>query len=334
MEFGAPQYAYGFLPLALLFLFSLIAERRKRKSAEKFEQKGLFPGLVQAEDSKRRKLKLIMFFGALSLSVMALMRPQFGLQMAEVKRSGLDIIIAIDTSKSMLAEDVKPNRLELSKEAVKSLVRKLKGDRIGLIAFSGKAFMLCPLTGDYNGFMLSLNSLDKDTIPRGGTSLSEAIEEAVKGFDKVQKKSKALVIISDGESHEGDAAEAAKAAQKEGLTIFTVGVGTAGGDLISETDQDGQKRFLKDRDGNVVKSCLEEKVLQQIASNSGGDYIRLAASGLPLERLYENRLSAMEKRETERTAKKRPREGFQLSLAFALLLLLADTLTGEGRKRE
>lgn len=324
--------AYLFWLIPLLFIFYLWAVRRKEKAKERFARKPLLNELTLSLNIKRQRVKSILLFCAITLSIFSLMRPQWGFHWREVKRKGLDILVAMDTSKSMLAEDVKPNRLERSKLAVRDLVRKLKGDRIGLIAFSGSAFLQCPLTVDYNGFLLSLDSLDTDIIPRGGTSISRAIEEAIKGYEGGQKKYKVLIIITDGEDHEGDPVKAAEEAKREGVKIFCIGIGTKEGELIPVTDEKGRTTFLKDRQGNVVKTRLDEKTLQKIALATGGSYIRASGAEFGLDLIYEKKLSKMEKRELKSKMVKQYEERFQIPLVCAFILLLIEPFISERKK--
>ncbi|MFA7677499.1 MAG: VWA domain-containing protein, partial [Candidatus Omnitrophota bacterium] len=209
--------------LAGLVVFYIWAVAESGRTKEKFAQKSLMTDLEKNFEPKKRRLKAYFILAAMFLSILAMMRPQWGFQWQEVHRSGLDILIAIDTSKSMLAEDVKPNRLERAKLAVKDLIRKLKGDRVGLIAFAGKAFLQCPLTVDYGGFMLTLDDLNVDTIPLPGTSISSAIYEALRSYEGGINDYKILVLITDGEDHEGDPIAAAKEAKAKGIRIFCVG---------------------------------------------------------------------------------------------------------------
>jgi len=233
----------------------------------------------------------------------------------------------------MLANDVKPNRLERSKLAIKDLIRKLKGDRIGLIAFSGTAFLQCPLTIDYSGFLLALNDLSVGTIPRGGTSISSAIKMALKSFEGGQRGQNVLIIITDGEDHEGDAAGLARKAEKEGVKIFCIGIGTAQGELIPLVDESGEKSFLKDRQGNVVKSRLNERILGQIALTTGGAYVRSRGAEFGLDLIYEQKLSRMEKKEIKARMAKRYHQRFQLPLAIALILLTIEPLINDKKKQ-
>lgn len=300
---------------------------------EKFAQRELLDELLPSLNKRRQKLKAALILLSLFIIILSLMRPQWGSERKEIKRGGLDILIAIDTSKSMLAEDVKPNRLERSKLAVKDLTKKLQGDRLGLIAFSGSAFLQCPLTVDYTGFARALDDLSVSTIPKGGTSLSEAIRVAVDSYDGGKKQYNILVIISDGEDHEGDAVRWAERAKEQGIKIFTIGTGTKQGDLIPVADESGNRMFLKDRSGNVVKTRLDEDILQKIALTTGGSYARATNTESGLERMYDEELSKMEKRDIENKMGRRYNEKYQIPLSIALLFLCLEPFIRERRKQ-
>ncbi|MFA6079565.1 MAG: VWA domain-containing protein, partial [Candidatus Omnitrophota bacterium] len=243
-----------------------------------------------------------------------------------------DILIAMDVSKSMLARDVKPNRLERSKFAVKDMIKKLSGDRIGLIAFSGTAFLQCPLTIDYDGFMLALDDLGTDTIPRPGTSISGAVREAINIFKGPETKYKVLVIITDGEDLEGDAMKAADEAAHLGIRIYCVGVGTPEGELIPTTDPRGERTYLGDKSGNIVKTRLNEDLLKKIAITTGGSYVRATQSEFGLTLLYDKSISKLEKRDIDSKMKKNYQERFQIFLAAAVVLLFIEAVISD-RKR-
>lgn len=325
MRFGNIQAAYLLWLIVGLFIFYLWSFARRKRAMEAFAQKELLAELMPSVDKRGKKLRVFLVFVAVLFCLFSLMRPQWGFEWEEIKRKGIDILIAIDTSKSMLAEDVKPNRLERSKLAVKDLVRKLKGDRIGLIAFSGTAFLQCPLTVDYNGFILSLDNLSVDIIPKGGTSISSAIREAIKTYRDNPSKYKALVLITDGEDHEGDLIKAAEKARKEGIKIFCIGIGTKEGELIPVSNGRFSRRaFLKDKEGKIVKTRLDEDTLKEIAMITGGSYVRATGTEFGLDLIYEERLSKMEKREFESKMRKHYKERFQIFLGLALLLLLIE----------
>ncbi|MBL7071387.1 MAG: VWA domain-containing protein [Candidatus Omnitrophica bacterium] len=333
MRFAQSYYAYGFWVIIALIIFFLWAHRKRSSIMRVFADERLLGELTGSVNFRRQALKSAIIITLLLLGVLALMRPQWGFQWREVKRKGLDILIAIDTSKSMLAADVKPNRLERSKLAVKDLIKKLEGDRIGLIAFSGSAFIQCPLTVDYGGFSLALNNLDVDTIPLGGTSISSAIKEAMKSYEGQDSKYKVLVIITDGEDHEGGLVAIAEKAKKDNIKIFCIGIGTKEGELIRVDGEGGSKTFLKDRDGNIIKSRLNEKVLRQIALTTGGTYVRSSGAEFGLDLIYEEKLSKMEKREIKAQMSKFYHERFQIPLAFALILLMAEPFISDKKRQ-
>lgn len=331
MRLANPFLVLGLLIVVILALFYIWAFISARKRLEKFAQFDLLSELLLSVDYRAKKIKIIIMLISIILSVFALMRPQWGFRWEQVRRKGLDILIALDTSKSMLAGDVLPSRLERSKLAIKDLVKNLKGDRIGLIAFSGSAFLQCPLTVDYGGFLLALENINAESIPTGGTSLSAAIKEALKSYEGGQKKYKVLVIVTDGENHTGDALGFAERAKKEGINIFCIGIGSKEGDLIPLTDEKGQKTFLKDREGNVVKTRLDEAVLQKIALATDGAYVRSTNTEFGLDLLYKERLSKMEKRELASKMNKHYEERSQLFLLPALLLLVLEMFIKDSK---
>ncbi len=324
MYFGDMRYSAGFLAVILTVLFFAWAYRKKKEAMGRFVDKELFSEIARSVNFKQEIVRYIVIVSALALSIAALMRPQWGFEWQEAKRKGLDILIAIDTSRSMLASDVKPNRLERSKLAVKDLLKNLKGDRVGLIAFAGTAFLQCPLTVDYGGFALSLNDLSASTIPRGGTSISGAINEAVKSYKNSPGKYKVLILITDGEDHEGDALAAAKEASASGIKIFCIGIGTREGDLIQIRDEAGNMTFLKDNEGNVIKTRLDENLLQKIAMITDGMYVRSSGAEFGLDLIYNQKLSKMEKQDISSKMRKIYYERFQIPLIFAFLLLCAE----------
>ena len=332
MRFAQMSYAYGFWLILMLILFSVWAFKRKKHITEKFAKKTLLNELTHSVHYKKQVIKSILIISALVLSLLALMRPQWGFKWQEVKRQGLDILIALDTSKSMLASDIKPNRLERSKLALKDLVKRLEGDRIGLIAFSGTAFLQCPLTVDYNGFLLALNDVNANTIPRGGTSISNAIKQAIKSHESGAKKYKALIIITDGEDHEGDAIKLAKEASKANIRIFCIGIGTTAGELIQVVNEEGKKSFLKDKSGNIIKSRLNENILMRIALEAKGMYVRSSGADFGLDLIYDKKLSKMEKRNIKTQMTKHYNERFQIPLALALLLLIIELFVTDRKK--
>jgi Ca-activated chloride channel homolog len=316
---------------AVVTAFFAWAAGARIRAWQRFAQKDLLNELLAQVDPRLQQLKTALSLGAVLFCLLALARPQWGFQWQEVRRRGLDILVALDTSKSMLAGDVKPNRLERSKLAVRDLTTRLKGDRIGLMAFAGSAFLECPLTVDYNGFLLALDDISVDTIPKGGTSISNAIHEAVRSYAGGMKKYKTLIIITDGEDHEGDVAAAADAAKKEGVVIYCIGIGTQEGDLVFVDNEEGKKEYLKDSGGNAVKSRLNEEILQEICRITGGTYVRATSTEFGLELLYNEKLSKIEKTELESKMSKLYTERFQVPLAAAALLLLLELFISDRK---
>ncbi|MCK5215942.1 MAG: VWA domain-containing protein [Candidatus Omnitrophica bacterium] len=315
------NWLWGIVPLILFFIW---ATRRRERMLNKFVQKQLKENLTKNYNEKRAFQKNILLVIVFVLSIIALARPQWGFEWREIKREGIDILIAIDTSKSMLTEDVKPNRLERTKLAVKDLIKRLRGDRLGLIAFSGKAFLVCPFTMDYQGFLLSLEDLDAKTIPRGSTNIAAAIKESMRVYEDTSGDNKILVILTDGENLEEDPLKLAKQARDEGVKIYCVGIGTKDGELIRVRDASGNYEFFKDAEGNYVKSRLNEKILQEIALTTGGVYIRASGAQFGLDLIFERELAKFEKREIESQMEKRYYERFQIPLAFMLILFVIE----------
>ncbi|MDP2913278.1 MAG: VWA domain-containing protein [Candidatus Omnitrophota bacterium] len=320
-----------FITLFMLIVFSIWAMNRRKARLERFADKELIKAIAPGLSAPRKIFKTFITITAIFMCLIALARPQWGFEWEEVKRSGLDILIAIDVSKSMLATDVKPNRLERSKYAVKDLIKKLNGDRIGLVAFAGTAFLQCPLTIDYNGFALALDDISISTIPRGGTSIAAAIKTAIDVFKGPEKKYKVLVIITDGEELEGDALRASKEASELGIMIYCIGVGTAEGELIPVIGERGDREYLADKAGRIVKTKINEDILKRIAISTGGGYVRATQSEFGLVLLYEKSVSKLEKRDLESKMKKRYQERFQNFLIAAILLLFIEPLISERR---
>ena len=333
IQFARPDF-FPIILIAILVtgIFFFGALRWRRYLMRTFADKHLLAGIAPTMSVRRRNVKLCMAVAAGVLALIALARPQWGFEWEEVKRSGLDMLIAVDVSKSMLAKDMKPNRLERSKFAIKDLVKRLNGDRIGLVAFAGTSFLQCPLTIDYNGFLLALDDLAIGTIPRGSTSISSAIYKAMQVMQAPDKKYKALIIITDGEDLEGDALRIAREAAEKGIRIYCVGVGTTDGELIQVGAANGERVYLEDRGGNVVKTRLNEDLLKQLALSTGGSYVRATQADFGLVRLYDESISKLEKRDIDSKMRKHYHERFQYFLSLALLLLLVEPLIPERRR--
>jgi Ca-activated chloride channel homolog len=332
MRFAAHYFMY-LIPVAIaVIIFFVWAAQARVQARQRFAQKELLKELLSQVNPRLELIKAVILVSAILLCIFALARPQWGFRWQEVRRKGFDILVALDTSKSMLATDVKPDRLGRAKLALRDLATKLKGDRIGLIAFAGSAFLECPLTSDYNGFLLSLDDISVDTIPKGGTSISSAIHESLRSYAGGQKKHKTLIIITDGEDHEGDPVAVAGEAKKEGVVIYCIGIGTQEGDLVFVDSEEGKKEYLKDTAGNAVKSRLNEDILQKICLTTGGTYVRATSTEFGLELLYNEKFSKLEKSEQESKMSKFYVDRFQIPLAIGLLLLVLELFISDRRQ--
>ena len=314
--------------LAVSFYFF---QKKSTAALQEFASGRLLEKLTLGVSPKKRLIKRVILVLAVASIFVALARPQMGFQWKEVKRKGIDILVAVDTSKSMLAEDVKPNRLERSKFGIMDFVSKLEGDRVGLLPFAGTAFLMCPLTLDYDAFRNSLEALDTEIIPEGGTDLASAIYEAEAAFQN-DANHKILVLVTDGEDLEGEALSAATEAKDKGLTIHTVGVGTPSGELIPLASGGKDGVFVKDETGQPVKSRLDETMLQKIAEATGGRYEPLGQQAEGLEAIYREKLSLVPQQDLAERLQRVPIERFQWPLMLALILLLAEFAISD-RKR-
>jgi Ca-activated chloride channel family protein len=313
-----------------LGLFFWWAGRARRRLVEQFIEARLLAALTAGVSPARQKFRAVCLAGAAALLVIALARPQWGFTWEEAKMHGLDIVVAIDTSKSMLAQDIAPSRLERAKLAALDLMQLAHSDRLGLVAFAGRAFLQCPLTADDTAFRQSVEMLDVNIIPQGGTSLAEAINTAFTAF-KEGDNHKALVLFTDGEDLEGGALDAAKEVAKDGLKIFTVGIGTPEGDLLHYTDANGNTDYVRDENGAVVKSHLNEQLLQQIALATGGAYLRMNGAQT-MDTIYNQCLAAIPKGDQNARLTKQYHEQFRWPLALAVLLLLTEMFVPDRRR--
>ncbi len=333
MQWREPDFLWLSGLVVLLGAVLALALRGRVRALERFVDADLGRRLAVGSSAARRIACVALRLAALLLVVVALAGPKWGFHWEEVRREGIDLLVALDTSRSMLATDVKPNRLERAKLAVLDLLPRLRGDRIGLVAYAGTAFLEAPLTLDYAAFARSLRALQVGIIPRGGTSLSRAIETSLEAFEARQGKYEALILITDGEDHEGDALDAATLAAERGVRIYTVGIGTPEGELLPLPG--ATAGYVKDRKGQVVKSRLNEELLRDIALDTGGAYVRGLGPQLGLDEVFDQHIAKMERREVDSGLERRFEHRFQLPLLLALVLLLVEALIGErpGRAR-
>lgn len=333
MTFGEP----GILWLLLVIPPGLVAFfwwswRKRQQLMGRFIAARLLPGLLAGVSPMRHKLRVGLLAGASAFVLAALARPQWGFTWQEVKQRGVDIVVAIDCSKSMLAEDITPNRLARAKLAALELMQRARTDRLGLVAFAGSAFLACPLTIDDAAFGQSVGALDVNTISQGGTAIASAIEIALTAF-KEGDNHKLLVLMTDGEDHDPGAVAAAQAAANAGLRIYAIGLGTPEGELMRVRDAQGRVDYVRDEEGNVVKSRLNEQLLNEIAAASpGGLYLPLRGAQT-INALYERGLAALPKSEHQEKLVKQFHQRFHWPLAAAILLLIAETLLPDRRRQ-
>jgi len=319
----------GFLAVVAVLLLEIGSRRRRKQAVRLFAASHLVQALTRSVSPTRQLLKSILLILAVGLLFVALARPHLFFDWQEENRSGLDILLAIDCSKSMLTEDVKPNRLERAQLAVSDFADHLPDNRLGLIAFAGDAFLQCPLTLDHDAFQTAVRELDTDTIPRPGTDIATAIEQAVLALKSQPNNMKFLILVTDGEDLEGRVFDAARAAAQSGLKIYTVGVGTPNGGLIPERDDSGAIMYLHDSAGQIVQSKLDENALRQIASITGGAYAPLGQRGEGLEEIYDRYIAPLPKQNLEERREKIRIERFEWPLALGILFLMWEFMTNE-----
>lgn len=328
MNFAHPSVLWMLAVAApALAAFFYWAWRERRRCIAEFVPARLQASLTLGLSPRRARYRALLLIGAVAALLIALARPRYGAGLLEVNQRGLDILIAIDTSRSMLAEDAGPgmSRLERAKLAAVDLAQQAAQDRLGLIAFAGSAFLQCPLTIDDQAFLESIKALDTDVIPMGGSSLAAAIRTALETLKEDQSHVPVLVLITDGEEHESEALAAAERADKRGLRIFTIGVGTTSGEILRLRDEAGAVTHLKDQNGNVVKSSLNEELLRQVAERTGGVYLPLAGPRI-MQELYERGLAPLPRFELASRRFEQFHERFQWPLALALVLLVIEVL--------
>ncbi|MBW1785094.1 MAG: VWA domain-containing protein [Deltaproteobacteria bacterium] len=317
------------IPLVILVL--VIAARRKRRALDKLADPELLERLTGRSQRSRLLLKGILLSAAVGLMVLSIAGPRWGSRYQEVRQKGVDIMIAVDVSPSMTVADVAPDRLERARREIMDFLKVVRGDRVGLIAFSGAAFVQCPLTLDYGALQMFLRALEPGLVPVPGTDLGSAVETALSSFDYTSETDRVILLITDGEDNEAKGLDAARKAAEKDAKIFVFGIGDVSGGPIPEADGGGG--FKKDEDGNLVLSKLDEASLQKIASLTGGTYVQSQAGDLDLDVLYFSGIKARTQAKTLKSGKiKVYEERFAVFLLAAFLLLVVEGLLRE-RKR-
>jgi len=331
-RFGNPEYLYLLFLLPVLGVLFGLAQYNKKKALVRFGDLSVIEQLMPFVSKSKPILKFIFLTVAIVSIIFALSDPQFGSKLEKVKRKGAEIIIALDVSNSMLAEDIKPNRLERAKQAISKLVDNMENDRIGLIVFAGDSYIQVPVTSDYTAAKMFLSSINTNIVSKQGTDIGSAIDLAMNSYTPESEMEKALIIITDGENHEDNAIKAAELAGEKGISVHTIGMGSPQGAPIPLNKDYGQTVFQQDKDGNTVISKLDQKTLQEIASAGDGVFIRANNTQTGLNKLFD-RINKMEKKEMEEKIYTEFEHRFQYLLAIALFFILLDVFIPERKSK-
>jgi Ca-activated chloride channel family protein len=331
MTFGSPGWFWALLLLLPLGWLFFDAARRRAALLARILAPRLQESLAGQVSHFKRTLRIACLLGAIVLSIVALAKPRYGTLDQEIRAKGRDVIIAIDTSRSMLSTDTAPTRLGRAKLISQDLLNLLRGDRVGLIAFAGSAFLQAPLTLDKGAVLISIEDLDTNTIPKGGTDIAAAIRLAIQAFGKGETMSRALVLMTDGEELDESGVEAAKEAAAAGIRIYTIGFGSASGSLIPIKTEDGRNDFVRDENGRPVNSKLDAVRLNEIAQATGGFYLPYGQDAASL--IYNKGILPMDEEENGTLTSRKPIERYGWPAASALVLLMLWTVLGEGRRR-
>lgn len=328
-RFAHPEYLYMFLCLPALFIFYIYARKWRRKAINRYGNPSLLSELMPDASSKRHHLKFGLMFGAIAMLIVVICGPQFGSKLETVKRQGVEIMVCLDVSNSMLAEDVSPNRLEKAKQMLSRLTDGFTNDKVGLIVFAGDAFTQLPITSDYISAKMFLSSINPSMVSSQGTAIGSAINLATRSFTPDETSDKAIILITDGENHEDDAVGVAKAAAGKGIHVYIVGMGDPKGSPIPIGEKNN---FLKDNSGNVVITKMNEQMCQEIAAAGGGMYVHADNTNAALKSL-QTEIERMNKSELESKVYSEYDEQFQFFAWIALFLLLIDFFTLDRKNR-
>jgi Ca-activated chloride channel homolog len=330
-RFANPEYLYLLLLLPVMILLWVLNEYRKRRALLRFGKAETVKKLIPELSGVRPFIKLILQIAVAIFAIMMLARPQFGSKLKEVKRQGVEVIIALDVSNSMLAEDIQPSRLERAKQAISRLIENLENDKIGLVVFAGNAYTQIPITTDYISAKMFLSTIGPEMVPEQGTAIGSAIDLGMRSFSPGTGRSKVMIIITDGENHEDDPVSKAKEAAAAGIVIYTIGIGSSEGVPISITTN-GRRDYLKDPDGNTVITKLDETILKDIALAANGRYVKANNSSTGLDEIY-NEIKKMKKQDLEGKMFTEYNDQFQIFAGGALILLLIDFMIMDRKNR-
>ena len=330
-RFANPVYLYLLLLLPVIVALYIINLIRKRNALKRLGDVNLVSRLVPEMSRVRPLVKFFLLLIAFTAGIIMISRPQFGSKIEDVKKQGVEVIIALDVSNSMLAEDIQPDRLTRAKQAISRLVDDLDNDKIGLIVFAGDAYVQIPITTDYISAKMFLSTISPNIVPKQGTAIGSAISLGMRSFSPGEGKSKAMIIITDGENHEDDPVKEAEEAAKAGIVIHTVGIGSTEGVPIPVMNG-GRRDYMKDADGNTVITKLDEDILKKIALSTNGNYVRANNSNIGLDEIF-SAIKKMKKQDLESTMFTEYNDQFQVFAAITLLMLLGDFIIMERKNR-
>ena len=331
-RFENTEYLYLLLLVPLLIVLYIILHRFKKKALRQYGDMEIISQLMPDVSFVRPAYKFVMVLLALTSIIIALARPQFGSRLQEVKRKGVELMICLDVSNSMLAQDIQPTRLDRAKQSISKLLDNLKNDKVGLIVFAGDAYIQLPLTTDYAAAKMFLSTVNTSIVPKQGTAIGSALELAAKAFTPESDINKAIIVITDGENHEDDAVEIAKQTNDKGIKIYTLGMGEPQGTPIPINPYSPAKDYRKDRQGNVIISKLDELTLQKVAIAGGGIYVRASNSKIGLKTLFDE-INSIEKKEFEAKIYADYDDRFQYLAALALIFLFIDSFILERKNK-
>ncbi len=328
MQLFRPEWLNGFWIVAGLVLMFLWRSRRKKKILERFGDPKTVDEMRASHSPGKERLKTVLTLLMISLLILTLARPQWGEIKKEITKKGVEIIFLVDTSLSMLAEDVSPDRIGRAKIIMRAFLRQFRGDRVGIVTFAGSGFIQSPLTVDYDAFMLFSNSIQVGSIPDLGTSLREGVETAIRAFPESRKKNHVIIILSDGEDMEGQMEQAFETAKSANVRIYSIGIGTPQGAPIPLRAEKGKiTGYKKDHEGQVVITILNDVILKQLAEKTGGLYLE-GTSGREAEWVYQH-MQNIEKEDFKHRKVAEKEDYFQFFLLLAVLLAIWEFLTGD-----
>lgn len=335
LRFGYPTYFYALLLIPILIILALYFYKSYQKYSRSLYDTHLAKDIIQNNRNNRIKFKMVLWIIFIFFLIIALVDPQIGTRLEIVKRKGVDIVLAVDVSKSMLSSDIKPSRLEKAKKEILDFLDILEGDRIGLIVFAGAAYTQCPLTIDYGAMEMYVDLLSPDLVPKPGTAIGSAIKEALRAFPDSTSKYKVMILMTDGEDHATtETQDAINIAKEKNIKIYTIGFGSPSGSLIPIYDEKGNMiGYKKDENGNYITSRLNAELLRNIANQTGGKFYLATTSSRELKQIY-NDIQKLQKKEISEREYTQFEDRYQIFLILALIVLLYEVLMFEKWKKE